>query len=47
MMLLLPGGKIIGALVMFRMIYFLVPLCIGGPLFAITELYYHGRKRAA
>jgi uncharacterized membrane protein YbhN (UPF0104 family) len=47
MMLLLPGGKTIGALVMFRMIYFLVPLCIGGPLFAITELYYHGRKRAA
>ena len=47
MMLLLPGGKIIGALVMFRVIYFLVPLCIGGPLFAITELYYHGRKRAA
>jgi uncharacterized membrane protein YbhN (UPF0104 family) len=47
MMLLLPGGKIIGALVMFRVIYFLVPLCIGGPLFAITELYYHGRKCAA
>ena len=46
-MFLLPGGKIIGALVMFRVIYFLVPLCIGGPLFAITELYYHGRKRAA
>jgi glycosyltransferase 2 family protein len=46
-MFLLPGGKIIGALVMFRVIYFLVPLCIGGPLFAITELYYRGRKRAA
>ena len=35
-MFLLPGGKIIGALVMFRVIYFLVQLCIGGPLFAIT-----------
>ena len=39
-MFLLPGGKIVGA------IYFLVPLCIGGLLFAITELYYRGRKRA-
>ena len=45
-MFLLPGGKIVGALVMFRVIYFLVPLCIGGLLFAITELYYRGRKRA-
>lgn len=40
---LLPGAPIIGAVLMFRVIYFLVPLCIGGPLFAITELYYRGR----
>lgn len=44
---LLPGGKIIGALVMFRVIYFLVPLCIGGLLFGMTELYYRGRRLAA
>ncbi len=46
-MFLLPAGGMIGALVMFRVIYFLVPLCIGGPLFAITELYYRGRKFTA
>lgn len=46
-MFLLPGGKLVGALVMFRVIYFLVPLCIGGPLFGITELYYRGRHSKA
>lgn len=44
---LLPGNRIIGALVMFRVIYFLLPLCIGGILFAITELYYRDRRPAA
>ena len=46
-MYLLPGGNIVGALVMFRVIYYLLPLCIGGPLFGLTELYYRGRKPAA
>jgi uncharacterized membrane protein YbhN (UPF0104 family) len=45
-MFLLPGAAVIGALLMFRVIYFLVPLCIGGPLFGLTELYYRGRSRA-
>jgi glycosyltransferase 2 family protein len=35
---LLPGQQIIGALILFRLAYFLVPLCIGSPLFAVTEL---------
>jgi len=45
-MFLLPAGGMIGALVMFRVIYFLVPLCIGGPLFGLTEVYYRTGKRA-
>ena len=43
-MFLLPGAGVIGALVMFRVIYYLVPLCTGGPLFALTEIYYRSRK---
>jgi uncharacterized membrane protein YbhN (UPF0104 family) len=43
-MFLLPGGKLIGALVMFRVIYYLVPLCTGGPLFGLTEIYFRGSK---
>jgi hypothetical protein len=35
---LLPGGQLIGGLLAFRAIYFLLPLCIGAPLFGITEL---------
>jgi uncharacterized membrane protein YbhN (UPF0104 family) len=45
-MFLLPGGKLVGALVMFRVIYYLLPLCIGGPLFGLTEIYFRGRKGA-
>ena len=44
-MFLLPGAKIVGALVMFRVIYFLVPLSIGAPLFGLTEIYYRGKRR--
>ena len=35
---LLPGANVIGALIAFRAVYFLLPLMIGAPLFAITEL---------
>jgi uncharacterized membrane protein YbhN (UPF0104 family) len=42
---LLPGAGVIGALVMFRVAYYLVPLTIGGPLFALTEIYYKGRNK--
>jgi uncharacterized membrane protein YbhN (UPF0104 family) len=45
---LLPGHKVIGALILFRLAYFLVPLCLGSVLFALTELFLrkggHGRK---
>lgn len=44
-MFLLPGAKIVGALVMFRVIYYLGPLCIGAPLFGLTELYFRARGR--
>jgi glycosyltransferase 2 family protein len=37
-MFLLPHGEIIGALVVFRFVYFLVPLCIGSLVFAVVEL---------
>jgi glycosyltransferase 2 family protein len=43
-MFLLPGAGVIGALVMFRVIYYLVPLCTGGPLFALTEIYYRRQR---
>ena len=39
-MFLLPGQQLIGGLVAFRVIYFLVPLCIGAPLFALAELMF-------
>jgi glycosyltransferase 2 family protein len=35
---LLPGANVIGALIAFRVIYFIIPLCIGGTLFVLTEL---------
>jgi uncharacterized membrane protein YbhN (UPF0104 family) len=43
---LLPHAKVIGALVAFRAIYFLVPLAIGGPLFGLCELMLKKRKVA-
>jgi uncharacterized membrane protein YbhN (UPF0104 family) len=42
---LLPGQQLIGALVMFRLAYFLAPLCIGSFLFALTELLLRAGKR--
>ena len=44
---LIPGATVIGALVVFRVIYFLIPLAIGGPLFGITELVLRRRAGAA
>ena len=41
---LIPAGKTIGALIAFRTTYFLIPLCLGGTLFALTELI--GRRAA-
>jgi uncharacterized membrane protein YbhN (UPF0104 family) len=41
---ILPGTKIIGALVAFRVLYFFVPLMIGIPTLALSEAYYRRRK---
>jgi uncharacterized membrane protein YbhN (UPF0104 family) len=43
-MFLLPGTAVIGALLMFRVCYYLLPLCIGGPLFLLTEIYFRRKK---
>jgi glycosyltransferase 2 family protein len=39
-MYLLPGQDLIGPLLVFRFVYFLIPLCIGIMVFLITELAY-------
>jgi glycosyltransferase 2 family protein len=35
---LLPQAEVLGAVLVFRFVYFLVPLCLGGLLFAASEL---------
>ena len=40
----LPEANAVGALIAFRVVYFLIPLCVGAPVFALTELFY-GRRR--
>jgi len=42
-MYLLPGQDLIGPLLIFRIVYFLIPLCIGIPVFLLTELIYRRR----
>jgi glycosyltransferase 2 family protein len=44
---LLPGANVIGALIAFRAVYFLLPLTIGAPLFGITELMLKPSKMGA
>jgi glycosyltransferase 2 family protein len=44
---LLPQGLLAGALVVFRVTYFLLPLCIGAPLFALVELRLRRRAEAS
>ncbi|WP_457094331.1 UPF0104 family protein [Microvirga sp. P5_D2] len=39
-MYLLPGKDLIGPLLVFRFVYFLIPLCIGLLVFLVTELFY-------
>jgi hypothetical protein len=43
---LLPEGRFIGALIMFRVIYFLVPLCLGAVAFALAEAAFARKRRA-
>jgi glycosyltransferase 2 family protein len=45
MLNILPGTRIIGALVAFRVLYFFVPLMIGLPTFLASEAYYRRRYR--
>jgi len=42
---LLPGQNLIGSLLVFRFVYFLVPLAFGSLLFATTELIYRGKRQ--
>ena len=41
---LLPEAELIGALVAFRFIYFLLPLALGAGLFVVTELALRPEK---
>ncbi|HEX2727361.1 MAG TPA: UPF0104 family protein, partial [Beijerinckiaceae bacterium] len=43
---LLPGTEVIGALIVFRFVYFLAPLAIGCVVFAVTELAFRRKGRA-
>ncbi len=45
-MYLLPQKDLIGPLLVFRFVYFLVPLGLGSILFAVTELYYRRRSQS-
>jgi uncharacterized membrane protein YbhN (UPF0104 family) len=40
---LLPQTNVIGAVLIFRFVYFLLPLALGGTLFAATELWFKAR----
>lgn len=42
---LLPQGLVIGAVLAFRAIYYLIPLCIGAVTFALAELLLRPRDR--
>jgi uncharacterized membrane protein YbhN (UPF0104 family) len=42
---LLPDQQVIGALILFRLTYFLVPLCVGSLSFALVELVMRARGR--
>lgn len=41
----LPEGAVIGPLMIFRLVYFLVPLALGGALFAVAELVFLKRGK--
>lgn len=44
---LMPADRVIGAVIAFRVIYFLVPLAIGGTASLVTEVVLRRRKRQA
>jgi uncharacterized membrane protein YbhN (UPF0104 family) len=47
LMFLIPGEQIIGGLIAFRAVYFFIPLAIGGPLFAMSEIAFRRSRPAA
>ena len=38
-LMLLPGTSMLGALIVFRVVYFIIPLALGSMLLALTELF--------
>lgn len=47
MLAVLPGAPAIGALIVFRVLYFFVPLAIGVPVFIVSEIYYSRHRPIA
>ena len=43
-LLLLPGASVVGALIAFRIVYFLIPLVLGSALLALVEMFASARK---
>jgi uncharacterized membrane protein YbhN (UPF0104 family) len=44
-MYLLPQANLLGAVILFRALYYLLPLPLGGLCFLATEIYFRGRRR--
>lgn len=44
---LVPGANLVAALIVFRAVYFFIPLVFGLATFALTELYWRARDRKA
>ncbi|MEQ9641098.1 MAG: lysylphosphatidylglycerol synthase domain-containing protein [Alphaproteobacteria bacterium] len=42
-LVLLPGASVVGALVIFRVTYYLVPLALGAVCFGLSELYFRAK----
>jgi uncharacterized membrane protein YbhN (UPF0104 family) len=47
LMFLIPGDQIIGGLIAFRAVYFFIPLLIGAPLFAMSEIAFRRLRPVA
>jgi hypothetical protein len=44
---LLPGAKVIGGVLVFRCLYYFLPLCIGAVTFTASEILFRGRHAAS
>jgi glycosyltransferase 2 family protein len=47
LMFLIPGDEIIGGLIAFRVLYFFIPLLIGAPVFALSEVAFRRSRSVA